>query len=165
MVNSYSETVRTTRNLCTMTSIRLPVWLEAQNELTSAMLELPAKTPRPEELISPHTEADLEAWSHLEASKRAILDEAVRKWLSHREWPASLDPTDGWLLTVRIRAAKDWLALGAIGAVHSDHPATLMQMLLIEGWAECFLEHHLGQLRYRQAMYFRGHANSGGFSE
>ncbi len=145
--------------------MRLPIWLDAKNELHTALAELPTKFPRPDALISPRTEAEMEVWRQLEASRRAKLDDAVRERLSHHRWPSILDATDGWLLSVRIRFATDWLDLGSVGTVFAEHPTTLMMQLLIDGWAECFLEQHLRELEYRKAQYSCGHAGAGGFSE
>jgi hypothetical protein len=145
--------------------MKLPIWLDAQNDLQDALLALPSQFPRPTTLVSPRTEVELEAWRQVEALRRAKLDAAIRLWLTDRIWPADLDATDGWLLGLRICAAKDWLGLGRVGVVFAAHQTTLLMQLLIEGWVKCFLEKYLSELEYRRAGYLCGRDDAGGFSE
>jgi hypothetical protein len=141
-----------------------PVWLQALAALQRAASTLPGSLPRPDSLVAPHSEEQLEAWRQLEASRRARLDDVVRDWLSHDQWPSTLDATDGYLLLLRIQAANDWIALGAGGAVISDHAQSLLGLLLVEGWQEAFLGQHLVKLGYRGSSYYNGFHDAGGFA-
>jgi len=147
------------------TRLSLPIWLDAQNELHTALLALPADYPRPESLISPKSDSEMGAWNKLEASRRARLADAVLTWLSHAKWPEVLDGTDEYLLSLRISAARDWLDLGSVGVVFAEETGMLMSRLLVDGWSECFLEHHRRELAYRIAQYHSGRSTTGGFAE
>jgi len=144
--------------------MQLPAWLEATNMLATAIEPLPASFPRPGSLVSPQTEAELEAWTTQEAERRERLDSAVREWLSRDHWPVTLDATDGFLLVLRIAAARDWLELGHHGIVVESKPTEILEALLIDGWSDSFLEQHCREVRYRMAEYSCGFNDSGGFA-
>ena len=54
-----------------------PLWLEAQNELYRAMPELPVEIRRPQSLVSPTSEAQLEDWEKPELSGRSRLCDTI----------------------------------------------------------------------------------------
>ena len=137
-------------------NMKLSVWLDAQNEIDKGFCTLPAIFPRPDTLVSPHTDAELEAWCRLEAARRQMIDAVVREWVAYHRWPDVLDMADGYFVFLRLRAAKDWLDLGAVGAIAAEHPTALLSQLVIEGWSECFLSHHLRELDYRRAEFLCG---------
>jgi hypothetical protein len=138
--------------------MKLPVWLDAQNEIDKGLCTLPAVFPRPDTLVSPRTDAELEAWRRLETTRRETINAVVRTWVAHHRWPDTLDMADGYFIFLRLCAAKDWLDLGTVGAVAAEHPTALLSQLVIEGWSECFLAHHLRELEYRQAEFSCGRA-------
>ena len=55
------------------------------------------------------TEGELAAWLGAEADRRPAIDKAVRGWVTDCQWPSTLNNTDGWLVLLRLRAARDWL--------------------------------------------------------
>jgi len=148
-------------------NLRSPLWLEVQNDICRAMPDLPAEFPRPDSLISPTSETELEEWKKLELSRREKVENAIREWLRNRKWPSGLDldGIDGWFLHLRMQAAMDWLALGRVGVIFGDHPTILLSRLLLDGWPESFLDEHLRDLEYRIAAYRNGFRDSGGFCE
>ena len=145
--------------------MKLPAWLEASNILVGAVDSLPAQFPRPTHIVAPRDETELEAWKTEEAARRPQLDSAVREWLNHDHWPPTLDATDGYLLTIRIAAARDWLDLGRIGVVKASSPVLILEALLIEGWADSFLEQHHRRLFWGLSAYSCGRESAGTFTE
>ena len=145
--------------------MQLPAWLEATNMIVAAIAPLPAHHTRPQTLVSPRTEVEMEAWKTQESARRERLDSAVREWLSRGRWPATLDATDGYLLTVRIAAAIDWLELGHFEVVVEYSPLVILEALLIDGWADSFLEQHCRRLSFEMSAYFCGRESAGTFTE
>lgn len=115
-------------------------------------------------MIAPHSPAELAAWQTAEAARRATLDAAVRAWLTHGQWPATLDATDAYLLRLRLHAATTWLDLGRCGLVADATPPTLLEGLLLAGWSEYFLEQHCRRLSEEMSSYILGRERAGCFA-
>lgn len=141
--------------------MKIPLWLDAKNDLDRGMVTLPARLPRPNRLISPRTDSELSAWRRQEALKRKKLNDIMVEWLKSRKWPAKLDIANGYLLHLRLHMVSDWLDAGIVATIQEDTKEQLLKTLLIDGWEECFLDHHISELEYRKAEYANGRWDAG----
>lgn len=131
-------------------------FFEALAILDAGVFSLPAEYPRPEPLISPRSEAEMETWEAREALLRPKLDRSILAWLEKGAWSSDLDGEDGYLISVRMRYAREWLEIAPLLANSTVGTLALLEELLIQLWADCFLERHVGTLSYRSIQFQAG---------